>query len=124
MKYVEMYKFYNANKKDRYVNDCTIRAISLAEGQSWQETYDELSYLAGKNGIILDDVNFIEPLLDSRYKRIHYRNKYVGEFVESHPRGIYLICMRNHITCCYDGCVYDTFNCLGRIITKVWKVSD
>ena len=122
-KYVEMYKFYNANKHGRYVNDCTIRAISLAEGKSWQETYDELSYLAGKNGIILDDVNFIEPLLDSRYRRVHIKEKYVGEFANNHPRGVYIIAVRSHLTCCVDGCIYDTFNPLGRKILKAWKVA-
>lgn len=124
MKYVEMYKFYNANKNGRYVNDCTIRAISLAEGKSWQETYDELSYIAGKNGIILDDANFIEPLLDNRYKRIRIKNMSVGEFAERNPRGIYIIAVRSHLTCCLDGVIYDTFNPLNRRIKIVWKVSD
>ena len=38
-----MYKYYNANALGNYVNDCTIRAISVAENKSWGETYDELS---------------------------------------------------------------------------------
>lgn len=117
-----MYRFYNANNKNRFVNDCTIRAISLAEGKSWQETYDELSYIAGKNGIILDDVDFIEPLLDSRYKRECFNDRSIGEFVEAHSHGTYLLTMNGHITCCIDGIVYDTFNCLDRIIKCAWRV--
>ena len=70
-----MYKFYNANAKGNFVNDCTIRAISLAEGKSWDETYEELSDIAQHKGIILDDVRFIEPLLDSRYKRMCFKKK-------------------------------------------------
>lgn len=117
-----MYKYYNANKHNNFVNDCTIRAISLAEGKTWQETYNELSYIAGLNGIILDDVNFIEPLLDSRYKRQCFNDLTVGEFAENHFFGTYLITMNGHITCCIDGVIYDTFNCLDRKIKCVWQV--
>ena len=34
-----MYVFYNANSFKRYINDCTIRAISLATNKSWNDTY-------------------------------------------------------------------------------------
>lgn len=65
-----MYKYYNANSQNNFVNDCVIRAIAVAENKSWSETYDDLSRIAKKNGILLDDVNFVEPLLDFRYDRI------------------------------------------------------
>lgn len=116
------YKYFNANTRGNFVNDCTIRAISLAEGKSWQQTYDELSYIAGQNGIILDDVNFIKPLLDSRYDRISHREKLVGDFVKNHPLGTYLITMNGHITCCVDGTIFDTFDCRNRTIEFVWIV--
>lgn len=116
------YKFFNANARGNFANDCTIRAISLAEGKTWDETYSELSIIAQRNGIILDDVNFIEPLLDSRYDRICYDNIYVGEFAEDHPRGTYLITMNGHITCCIDGVIYDTFDCRDRIMWCAWEV--
>lgn len=117
-----MYKFYNANAHGRFANDCVVRAISLAEDKTWNETYKELSEIAQRNGIILDDVNFVEPLLDSRYERVCYDNKYVGDFVEEHPRGTYLITMLGHITCCIDGVLYDTFDCRNRIMLCAWEV--
>ena len=42
------YKFYNANAKGNYVNDCVIRAISVAENKTWDQTYEELSKIAQK----------------------------------------------------------------------------
>lgn len=117
-----MYKFYNANAHGKFANDCVVRAISLAEDKTWNETYEELSEIAQRNGIILDDVNFVEPLLDSRYERVCYDNKYVGDFVEEHPRGTYLITMLGHITCCIDGVLYDTFDCRNRIMLCAWEV--
>ena len=116
------YKFYNANARGKFVNDCTIRAISVAEGKSWDDTYFELSEIAQRNGIILDDVNFIEPLLDSRYERICYSGRTVGEFAEEHPRGTFLITMNGHITCCIDGTIYDTFDCRNREMWCSWYV--
>ena len=116
------YKFYNANARGRFTNDCVIRAISLAEDKTWNETYDELSEIAQRNGIILDDVNFIEPLLDSRYDIICYNSKYVGEFAEEHPKGVFLITMKGHITCCINGIIYDTFDCRDRVMWCAWRV--
>lgn len=118
------YQFYNANAHGNFVNDCTIRAISLAEGKKWDETYEELSDIAQEKGILLDDVNFIDKLLDDRYSRTCYRETTVGEFAETHPIGIYLITMKGHITCCMDGVIYDTFDCRNRFIWCVWRVLD
>ncbi len=87
------YEYYNANAVGRFTNDCVVRAISTAENKTWKETYQELSEIAGEQGIILDDVDFVEPLLDSRYQRTCERNKTVGEFAEKHPQGVYLVTM-------------------------------
>ena len=118
-----MYKYYNANIHDNFVNDCVIRAISTAEDKSWSYTYDDLSRIAKKNGILLDDVNFVEPLLDYRYNRVKtYPDETVGDFVDSHPKGTYLVTMPNHITTVIDGMVYDTFDCRNRLLWDAWKV--
>ena len=118
-----MYRYYNANVNNNFVNDCVIRAISTAEDKSWSETYDDLSRIAKKNGILLDDVNFVDPLLDYRYDRVEvYPNETVGDFVDRHCEGTYLITMPNHITTSIDGIVYDTFDCRNRPLWNAWKV--
>ena len=118
-----MYKFYNANANNNFVNDCVIRSISVAENKSWSDTYDELSRIAKRNGILLDDVNFVEPLLDYRYDRVEtYEDETVGEFSERHPYGTYLITMNGHITVAKNGVIYDTFDCRDRILKNAWKV--
>lgn len=119
-----MYKFYNANKKGNYVNDCVVRAISVAEGKSWDETYDELSKIAQSQGILLDDVEFVENYLDKRYDRQCHTAKTVGEFAAEYPVGIYLVTMENHITVVVDGTVFDIFDCRPKRMWCSWKVSD
>lgn len=43
-------------------------------------------------------------------------------FNASQPKGTYLITMRGHITCCIDGCIYDTFDPSERYIWGIYKV--
>lgn len=119
-----MYKFLNVNKNNNFVNDCVIRAISVAEDKSWGETYDDLSRIAKKNGILLDDVNFVEPLLDYRYDRIHtYADDTVQDILLDCPIGTYLVTMPGHITVIRNGTVYDTFDCRDRLVKNVWVVN-
>lgn len=118
-----MYKFYNANVHGNFVNDCVVRAISVAECKTWDETYDELSELAQDNGILLDDVNFVETYLDSMYKRVPHYSKTVGEFAEEYPTGTYLVTMPGHITVIIQGKVYDIFDCRNRTMWCAWKVN-
>lgn len=117
-----MYKFYNANSRGNFVNDCVVRAISVAEGKTWDETYEELSDIAQHEGILLDDVNFVENYLDERYKRVPHCAKIVGELLEEYPKGVYLITMEGHITVAIDGILYDIFDCRNRRIWCVWEV--
>lgn len=117
-----MWKYYNANVRGNSVNDCVVRAISKAEGKSWDTTYEELSEIAQYEGILLDDVNFVENYLDRRYKRQCHYSKTVGEFLNEHKKGTYLITMNGHITCVENGVLYDTFDCRSRRMWCAWKV--
>lgn len=121
-----MYRYLNKNPKARDVNDCVIRSISCAEDRSWDNVYDELSELAQKEGILLDDVRFVEPYLDNKYERTCYKNNKfamtVREFIDSHSSGTYLITMQGHITCVKEGVLYDTWDCRERHIWCAWEV--
>lgn len=121
-----MFKYYNANPLNRKVNDCTVRAISLATGRSWDETYEKLSIFAQQQAIMPDDVTYIDDFLENNFEKIcgcKGKTKItVGEFVENNPEDIYLITMNGHITCCIDGCIYDTFNPKDRFVWGVYKV--
>lgn len=121
-----MWRYLNKNPKARDTNDCVIRSISTAEDRSWGDVYDELSLLAREQGIILDDVEFVEPYLDSKYRRVYcskrQSNMTVGEFMDENPYGVYLITMKGHITCVRYGVLYDTWDCRNKDIWRVWQV--
>ena len=42
-----MFKFHNQNPLKLFTDDCTIRAISMAEGTTWDYTYDKLKTKKG-----------------------------------------------------------------------------
>ena len=121
-----MYKFYNANPRCRHVNDCTVRAISLATNQSWDDAYRELSHYAQLLCIMPDDVTYIDEYLSENFKQIYSykidQKITVGEFVKHNPLGTFLITMSGHITCVIDGVIYDTFDPSDRFIWGVYKV--
>lgn len=121
-----MYQFYNANPRGRHVNDCTVRAISLATGEKWDYTYRTLSEFAQAQCIMPDDVDYIDEYLERHFDKIYFCNKNcrttVGEFVRRNPIGTYLITMSGHITCAIDGVIYDTFDPSDRFIWGVYRV--
>lgn len=116
------YKYYNNNPHKRHIDDCTLRAISLLTNKSWGEVYNELSYLASQDSLMMDSVVFIEDYLDDRYPRECHYSKTVGEFAKEFPYGKYAVTMDGHITAIIDGVIYDTFNPSERIMRCAWQI--
>ena len=125
-----MFRYYNANPNKSNIDDCTIRALAVAEDISWQEAYDILSQSARDLGLMMSSVEAIELFLDSRYDRVPVYEETVGEFIDNHPKGTYLITMPGHITVLkgskYNTNIqnfnYDTFNSSKRNIWNAWEV--
>jgi len=117
-----MYKFYNNNSLGLFENDCTVRAISTATGNSWDDTYMHLSNVARLRGTMMDDKDFIIDYLDERYKRIENIPRTVGEVAGTYPDNILLITMNGHITCAKYGTVVDSFDCRERLAEYCWKI--
>ena len=120
-----MYKFHNNNALGLFENDCTIRSISTATGNSWDDTYEHLSNIARLQGTMMNDRDFIIRYLDERYQRIPIipiTEQKVGEIAGMYPDNVLLITMRGHITCSKYGIVYDSFDCRERLVEYCWIV--
>ena len=117
-----MYKYKNTNPYNRNIDDCVVRAISTLTNRSWNEVFDELSYLASKDGYMFDNVIFVEDYLDDRYPRECHYSKTVEEFAKEYPVGKYAVTMNGHITAIIDGTIYDTFNPAKRIMRCAWRI--
>lgn len=117
-----MYKFHNNNALGLFENDCTVRAISTATGNSWDDTYKHLSNTARLQGTMMDDKDFIRDYLDAHYDRLYDIPKTVGEVAGAYPNNVLLITMNGHITCSMYGIIYDSFDCRERISEYCWKI--
>ena len=117
-----MYKFYNANARGNFVDDCVIRAISVAENNTWDYTYNKLSDLAQAKGRMIDDRIFVRDYLDRNFKRIPTGNILVGELASEYPDSVLLITMTGHITCSINGVIIDSFDCRNRRVENAWIV--
>lgn len=117
-----MYKYYNNNALGLFENDCTIRAISLATGNSWDDTYQHMSNIARLQGTMMDDREFLIKYLDERYKRVPVYNMSVGEVSSKYKDYIVLITMNGHITCSKYGIIYDSFDCRKRKAEYCWII--
>ena len=117
-----MYRFYNKNSHNNFIDDCVIRAISTLTDRTWRSVYDEMSRLAGDRGLMFDNVTFVEDYLDKRYSRVNHHDITVGEFAKEHPIGRYAVTVDNHITTIIDGDIIDTFDPSNRVMRCAWKV--
>lgn len=117
-----MYEYYNANALGRFKNDCTIRALSCATGESWDEVYEKMSDIAQYQGTMMDDREFVRDYLDYKYERVPYMDTTVGQLAEEYSDYIMLITMNGHITCSRFGIIYDSFDPRDRIAENAWIV--
>lgn len=116
------YRYYNANPRNKDTFDCTCRAISLVENNSWDYTYRKLSNLARRQGLMMDSVEFIECYLDMNYPRQCHNSITIDEFIDDHPRGTYICSLTGHVTAIIDGVCYDTFDPSDRIMRCAWRI--
>lgn len=121
------YAYYNPNPAGKSVSDCTVRALSKALGQPWEETYAGLALEGFRQGDL--------PNADSvwsAYLREHGFRRYllpdecpdcytVREFASDHPHGLYILSMPgHHVVCVEDGTIYDSWDSGGEVPSFYW----
>ena len=117
-----MYKYYNNNALGLFQNDCSIRSLSLATGNSWDDTYQHMSNIARLQGTMMDDREFLIKYLDERYERVSTYNLSVGEVSAKYNDNVILITMTGHITCSRYGVIYDSLDCRERKAEYCWII--
>ena len=125
-----MWVRYNANPDGRNVGDCTIRALSLALGQSWEQTYVELAL----EGFAMWDMPSANHVWGAYLRREGFHRRVlpdtcpdcytVADFARDHPSGTYLLALDGHVVCLIDGDWYDTWDSGGKIPLYYWTRKD
>lgn len=107
-----MFRKFNANPGGRIVGDCTVRAISKAMDQSWDDTFVGLCDM-GRCLYDMPSSNQVwgEYLRKNGFERYFIPGGYtVKKFAVSHPHGTYVLPVQGHVVCIKDGDYYDTWD--------------
>lgn len=124
-----MWKQYNPNPDFQKVGDCTVRAISKALNQSWEDTYVDLCVY----GLMLSDMPsanhvwgaYLHSKGFKRYLVDDPSGTYtVREFASDHPMGTYIMALSGHVVCIKDGDYYDSWDSGQEIPVYYWKRED
>lgn len=106
----------NPNPNGSYVGDCVVRAIAIATGKSWYDTFVELCL----QSLIMYDMPssnrvWHEFLKVKGYKRHVIPDDYKGvytvrDFCGEHFKGRYILGTGTHVVAVIDGNYYDTWD--------------
>lgn len=121
------YVFFNNNPKNARVGDCSVRAVSKAIGQSWQDAYiglcaEGLAYkdMPSANyvwGMYLKKYGFEERMISS----ICPNCVTVSQFAKDHSKGRYVLACQNHVVTVIDGDYFDTWDSGNEIVLYYYK---
>lgn len=105
---------YNPNPRARRTTDCTIRAICKAMGQDWETTFAGIMVKACEYsdmpeadyiwGAYLRENGFRRYVVDDHGQYVYT----VDDFCRDHPKGTYILCVKEHVVCAVDGFYFDT----------------
>ena len=122
-----MYIPTNPNPNGAYVEDCVIRAIAIATGKSWDETYINIclqGYLM-KNmpsvnkvwGSYLTSSGFVRSSLPTNCPDCYT----VRDFCAENKTGIYILATGSHVVAVVDGNYCDAWDSGDEMPIEVWR---
>ena len=110
------YIYANPNPYKKIVDDCVIRALSIALNKSWDDIHRDLAErsfydkdMMNANvvwGRYLEDIGLERSYLGEKCPLCYS----VKDFTDEHQKGIYILCSGSHVVAAVDGDWYDTFN--------------
>lgn len=122
-----MYKYNNPNPDGKVVGDCTVRAISLVAGKSWDQIYCELA-AEGFNMKDMPDANAVwgSVLRKNGFRRhpIQEDDCTVKQFCDQHRTGVYLLALPTHAVASINGNHVDTWDSSDEQVIYYWTKED
>ena len=121
---------FNSNPRGNHVGDCTVRAISAALDQEWEETY---LYMA-LYGFLMCDMPSADHVWGAYLKHKGFRRYVVddggrdaytvADFCAEHPAGVFILCPHGHVLTVKDGNYYDNWDSGGEVPVYYWAKED
>ena len=111
-----MWRKYNENPCGKSIGDCAVRAVSVALGLGWYESFDLLCMEARRQcnmpsadavwGAVLLKNGFTRSVIPNNYPNCYT----AADFCRDHPRGVYVLTFGGHVACIIDGFLYDSWD--------------
>lgn len=126
------FHYYNANSHNHKVGDCVIRAICTILGNTWEESYDDLTKLGRKYGRMPNDRNIIDKYLSSmgyvkqkEPRDIFNKKIRMCDFLAENPNFTAVVNLGNsHVAAVKNGKVWDIWNSSEEIIHTYYTKKD
>lgn len=122
--------YYNPNPKGNLVGDCVIRALTLACGQDWDETYLRVT----TQGYLIKDMPSSNITWSVFLKHQGFRRYVipdecpdcytVRDFCRDNPEGLYVLATGTHVVTCIDGNYYDSWDSGNKVPIYYFKKED
>lgn len=117
----------NPNPHEKSVGDCTVRALSIALDETWDNIYTALCLrgflmcdMPSANhvwGAFLREHGFYLRMLPDQCPDCYT----VAEFSADHPHGVYILALSGHVVCVKDGHWHDTWDSGGGVPLYYWS---
>lgn len=98
------------------VGDCTVRAVTKATGQSWEEAYSGMAI----QGFISADMPSANHVLKSYLRRNGFTRNIIpntcpdcytaDDFCRDHPKGTFVLAFDGHVAAVQDGNLFDSWD--------------
>ena len=122
--------FYNPNPANRFVGDCTVRAICKLTEQDWDTVYVGTAF----QGFMAKDMPSGNATWGAYLRRQGYIRQIipnscpdcytVKDFCRDNPRGRFLLALDQHVVAVVDGDYYDTWDSGNEIPIYYWMKGD
>ena len=113
---IPVWRQVNLNPKGKSVGDCTVRAIAIATGSAWVDTYLDLCLL----GMVMADMPSANSVTTAYLRNKGFQRKTIpdscpncytiADFCKDHPKGTYIIGTGSHLTTVIDGDLWDSWD--------------
>lgn len=122
-----MFVLSNPNPNGSYVEDCVIRAISIATDKQWNEVYINVAL----QGFIMKNMPSVNKVWGNYLSSIGFANYLlpntcpncytIRDFCRDNPVGIFILATGSHVVAVKDGDYYDTWDSGDQMPTSVWR---
>ena len=125
----DYFVYYNRNPKNKFTEDCVVRALSLAIDIPYEQVVMDLAQLSCQTGYAFSSRNLVARYLSSKgwikhqQPRAKDNTKYTGkQFCKLFSRYPVIIASvgGHHISCVIEGKFYDTWDCTEGCVGNFW----